>query len=83
MDKRQEEEQVRRNTELQWEEVAQVQPPSGDIAPVIPGDVLARCAQGFHAWVPWLAVYNDDGTLRFYTTWCCREGCDHTEQWDI
>jgi hypothetical protein len=44
------------------------------------------CHLGHHAWVPWLAVhYPSDvrgGDVQFYTTWCAREGCDHTEQWD-
>lgn len=45
-----------------------------------------QCALGFHAWVPWLAVhYPSDvrgGEVSYYTTWCAREGCDHTEHWD-
>lgn len=45
------------------------------------------CRLGYHAWVPWLAVhYPPDvrgGAITFYTTWCARAGCDHTEQWDM
>lgn len=41
-----------------------------------------QCIAGYHAWVPWLTVRNDDGTVRFYVTWCAREGCDRVEQWD-
>ena len=45
-----------------------------------------QCLLGFHAWVPWLAVHYPnhprDGAVSFYTTWCARDGCDHTEQWD-
>ena len=54
----------------------------------IMGELVARteghsqCLLGFHAWVPWLEVRNDDGSLRFYQTWCAREDCDHIEQWD-
>ena len=35
------------------------------------------CADGFHAWVPWLRL--DNGS---YVTWCAREGCNHHEQYD-
>lgn len=45
-----------------------------------------ECAKGHHAWVPWLAVYvggMEANGINFYTTWCCRDGCNHTEQWDV
>lgn len=35
------------------------------------------CAQGHHAWVPWLDLGNGSRA-----TWCVRQGCDHREQWD-
>lgn len=46
-------------------------------------DVMAlslrmACAAGHHAWVPWLR--RDDGS---FVTWCVREGCAHSEQYDV
>jgi hypothetical protein len=44
-----------------------------------------QCQLGFHAWVSWLPVHraNDPKMpINYYTTWCAREGCDATEQWD-
>lgn len=44
-----------------------------------------ECLVGRHAFVPWLAVYRGgmpENGVSFYTTWCARKGCDHTEQWD-
>lgn len=35
------------------------------------------CAQGYHAWVPWLDLGNG-----LWLTWCARQGCEHKEQYD-
>jgi hypothetical protein len=40
-----------------------------------------ECARGFHAWLPWLALTNDDGVIRCYVTFCSR--CKHEEQYEI
>lgn len=36
------------------------------------------CADGHHAWVPWLELPGGS-----FVTWCAREGCDHSEQYDV
>lgn len=43
----------------------------------ITGCTWQLCLQGWHAWVPWLRL--DNGS---WLTWCVRDGCDHSEQYD-
>jgi hypothetical protein len=43
------------------------------------------CLLGLHAWVPWVTIQHPDGTgqIMRYETWCCRPGCNHSEQYDV
>lgn len=54
---------------------------TGDVASAMALQQAAQnpqlCAAGFHAWVPWLKL---EGS---WVTWCCRLGCDHSEQYDV
>lgn len=40
------------------------------------------CRLGFHAWTPYLGLPTPDDANR-YVTWCAREGCNATEQYDL
>lgn len=40
-------------------------------------EATASCLLGHHAWMPWLEL--PGGT---FVTWCCRTGCEASEQWD-
>lgn len=36
------------------------------------------CSLDHHAWVPWLELPSGS-----FVTWCCRDGCDAREQYDL
>lgn len=48
-------------------------------------DRMRDCANGNHAWLPWLTLHHPDPphTIRGYWTKCGREGCRAEESFDL